>query len=337
MIAVAVVGASGYSGAELLRLLSVRKDVLVKKTIASSSVGKRIDELYPAYAGRIDGIYESLEPDNWDDIDVAFVALPSGEAMKAVPHVLRSASRVIDLSGDFRLQDPTLYEQYYPHKHSATELLSEAVYGLPELNHDAITQAHLVANPGCYATSIILALAPLLHNGIIQSSGIVVNALSGVSGAGRSSSVELSFTEVNENVRAYKIGNHQHIPEIEMVLGSAAGKNVQLEFIPHLIPVTRGIYATIHAALERSVSFAEVEEVFQSFYRTAPFVRIKKNVPQIRDVVYTNYCDIWFSVNQRTNRITVISTIDNLLKGAAGQAVQNMNLMFGLSQEYGLQ
>ncbi len=253
-----------------------------------------------------------------------------------VPRLHGQVGRVIDLGGDFRLKSPALYEQYYRHAHSATALLGEAVYGLPELGTDRIRPARLLANPGCYPTSAILALAPALRAGLVRPEGIVINALSGTSGAGRSSSVDLSFTEVNESVRAYKVGTHQHIPEIESVLTEAAGAAVTVSFIPHLLPITRGIYTTVHAALARPVTRASVEELYRDFYRSAPFVRVIAGVPQISAVTRTNYCDIGLSVNERTGQLVVISTIDNLVKGAAGQAVQNMNIMFGLPETSGL-
>ena len=336
MIRSVIIGASGYSGAELLRILAQRGDVSVEKVVAGASAGKKVEELYPAFAGRIDLAFEPLESNHFDEIDVAFVALPSGESMKVVPHLLHSAKRVIDLSGDFRLPSPDLYEQFYKHSHVAPELLSEAVYGLPELNYDLIAKAHFISNPGCYPTSAILALLPALKSRVISPRGIVINSLSGVSGAGRSASVELSYTEVNENIRAYKINNHQHVPEIQSILEKATGQTVTLSFIPHLVPLNRGIYTTIHADLASSATEKDIMGIYRTFYGKAPFVRIKQQVPQIKDVVYTNYCDIGISIEQRTNKLVIISVIDNLVKGAAGQAVQNMNIMFGLPQEQGL-
>jgi N-acetyl-gamma-glutamyl-phosphate reductase len=265
-----------------------------------------------------------------------FVSLPSGEGMKAVAALHGRAARIIDLGGDFRLASVPLYEQYYRHTHTASDLLPEAVYGLPELFRDRIAGARLIANPGCYPTSAILALLPALRAGLVEPQGIVINSLSGTSGAGRSSSVDMSFTEVNESVRAYKVGNHQHIPEIESVLSVASGAGVTVSFIPHLLPISRGIYTTVHAKLARPAARPEVEEAYREFYRNAPFVRITAGVPQIAAVARTNYCDIGLSVNDRTGHLVIISTIDNLLKGAAGQAVQNMNIMCGLPETTGL-
>jgi N-acetyl-gamma-glutamyl-phosphate reductase len=268
--------------------------------------------------------------------DLVFLALPSGESMALAPRLMAGQAKVIDLSGDFRLPDAGLYKQFYGRDHTAGVLLEMAVYGLPELNRDAIRRARLVANPGCYPTAAILALLPALRNGLIDPASVVINSLSGVSGAGRSASVDLSFSEVNENVRAYKVGNHQHIPEIQLVLEHVAGGPVRLTFIPHLVPITRGIYTTVCADLVRGLATEEVLALYDDSYAGAPFVRVKRRVPEIRAVVNTNYCDIGLTVEARTNRLIIQSVIDNMVKGAAGQAVQNMNLMFGVAEEVSL-
>lgn len=336
MITAAILGASGYSGAELMRLLAARSDVALKTVVAGTSAGQRVDMVYPALAGRVKGSFEQFNPESLKTIDVAFVALPSGEAMTMVPQLQASVKRIIDLGGDFRLRSADLYERYYKRPHTAAHLLPNAVYGLPELNKDLLRDALLVANPGCYPTSAILGLLPALAKGLVQPSGIVIDSLSGISGAGRSSSFEMSFAEINENVRAYKIGNHQHIPEIESVLAQQAATPVTVSFVPHLLPITRGIYTTIHATLTRSVTDAEVLDLYDAFYAEAPFVRIKRQIPQIRNVAYTNFCDIGLTVESRTNQLIIVSVIDNLVKGAAGQAIQNMNIMFGLPEQEGL-
>lgn len=336
MISAAILGASGYSGAELLRLLGRRDDVRIAAVIANASVGRKVSEIYPAFAGECDLSFQPLDQQGFDGIDVAFSALPSGESMKAVPNLLNTIPRVIDLSGDFRLASPGMYRMWYAHEHAAPDLLGSAVYGLPEINRKRIAAASLVANPGCYPTCAILALLPALKHGIVSAQGITVNSLSGVSGAGRQSSVEYSFTEVNENARAYKIGRHQHIPEMESVLAEAADAPVSLSFVPHLVPLTRGMYTTIHANLAVTVKETELFELYDAFYRSEPFVRVVRQVPQIRDVVRTNYCDISLAVEPRTKQLILTSVIDNLVKGAAGQAVQNMNLMFGLPEDKGL-
>jgi N-acetyl-gamma-glutamyl-phosphate reductase len=336
MIRAAIIGASGYSGAELMRILSARADVSLECVTANTSAGQRVDALYPALAGSVDLAFEEFHPGQGPPVDVAFVALPSGQGMAVVPSLQETVERVIDLGGDFRLKSPAVYERYYGHTHTATALLPEAVYGLPELNREKIARARLIANPGCYATSAILALLPALKHALVKPEGIAISAVSGISGAGRSSSVELSFSEINENVRAYRLGVHQHVPEIEAMLQDASGLPATVSFVPHLVPITRGIYTTVHASLAVGVTTAEVLTLYEDYFAQAPFVRIKHEIPQISSVVRTNYCDINLSVDRRTNQLVILSAIDNLVKGAAGQAVQNMNLMFGLPEDSGL-
>jgi len=334
---VSIVGASGYSGAELLKILLRHKHVKLGKLFANSSAGKRVADLYPWFAGRVDMAYEPYSAEAVSTSDLVFIALPSGEAMNIVPELMERKKSVIDLGGDFRLQDPSLYQKYYKHEHKATSILPKAVFGLPEWNSGAIKSASLVANPGCYPTSAILPLAPLLKENIIQPFGISISSLSGVSGAGRSSSVELSFTEVNESVKAYKVGVHQHIPEIKTVLESLCGQPVALTFVPHLLPITRGIYTSIYAPVAKSVQAADVLAAFQKYYGGKPFVRVSDTaIPEIKNVNYTNFIDIGFRVYPENNQLIIFSAIDNLIKGAAGQAVQNMNLMFGFDETEGL-
>jgi len=337
MIHAGIVGASGYGGAEVLRLLLRRNDVAVDAVTAASSAGLHVDALYPSFAGRTPLVLEELDPDRLAGLDVVFISLPSGEGMKAVRRLHGRVGKIIDLGGDFRLQSAALYQQYYKHEHVAPDLLRDAVYGLPELNHDRIVTANLLANPGCYPTGAILGLLPALVAGTVESEGIVVNAMSGTSGAGRSASVDMSFTEINENVRAYKLGVHQHIPEIESVLTEASGKSVRCSFVPHLIPISRGIYSTIHAKLSGSLSQEEALGLYRDYFASSPFVRVSTQTPQITTVSRTNYCDIGLFVQERTGQLIIMAVIDNLIKGAAGQAVQNMNLMFALSESLGLE
>jgi len=333
---IAVIGASGYSGAELIRLLARRSDAEIQTLVSGSTAGKRLDEVYPEFAGRTALRFTTLDDASFKDIDVAFAALPSGESMRIVPKVHEEVPRVIDLSGDYRLPSTDQYAAYYKHEHVSPSLLPKAVYGLPEIHHDTIAATSLVANPGCYPTSAILALLPALKHGVIEPTGISITSLSGTSGAGRSTSLEMSFTEVHDNIRAYKLGSHQHIPEIQHVLSEATGKAVAVSFVPHLVPMNRGIYTTIHSSLLQSVTQEDVLELYKSYYRNARFVRVKEQVAQVRDVLRTNYCDISLHVDKRTNQLILLSTIDNLVKGAAGQAVQNMNIMFGLPEDCGL-
>jgi N-acetyl-gamma-glutamyl-phosphate reductase len=334
---VAIIGASGYSGAELMRILSQHRCVNLKKVFANTSAGKRVDELYPIFQGRVTLSFERYSAEAIDEVDLVFIALPSGEAMSIVPALLKKGKQVIDLGGDFRLRERAVYEKYYKRNHVAVEYLSDSMYGLPEINGERIAKANLVANPGCYPTGAILALAPVLKQKIVSPSGIVINALSGVSGAGRSASLELSFVEVNESVRAYKVGVHQHTPEIKAELEQLIGNTVSLTFVPHLIPISRGIYTTAYADLRDASTENDVTNVFESFYANAPFVRIMRSgIPEVKNVTNTNYCDIAVRVDADNQRLVIISVIDNLVKGAAGQAVQNMNLMFGFPEEEGL-
>jgi len=345
MIRAAIWGASGYSGAELLRFLLRHPLVKVERVFAQTTVGKKVAELYPIFNGRTELVFEPWEPEGSvtasdprvEELDVAFLALPSGEAMRVVPHLIPRVKKVIDLSGDFRLKEVSLYEQYYRRKHTAEELLTVAVYGLPELNREEIRKAKIIANPGCYPTGVLLALVPALKLGIVDPEEIVVNSLSGVSGAGRSAAIEMSFVEVNENVRAYKIGFHQHIPEIINTLEAVTGLRVRLTFIPHLVPLNRGIYTTIAASLTAEINEEGLREMYRNFYASSPFVRIsQRRIPEIKDVLGTNYCDIGFAIDHQAGRLVIISVIDNLGKGAAGQAVQNMNIMFGIPEGEGL-
>jgi N-acetyl-gamma-glutamyl-phosphate reductase len=337
MISVSVVGASGYSGAELIKLLIRHPGVRIDKLFANTSAGKKLADVLPTFNKTLNVVLESYSVESIAKSDLIFIALPSGEAMSLVPGMLAAGKRVIDLGGDFRLQDTSLYEQYYKRTHAASEILKQSVYGLPEWSSNQIKSAVLVANPGCYPTSAILPIAPLLKEGIIETKGIAVNSLSGVSGAGKSASTDMSFAEVNESVRAYKVGIHQHLPEIRTMLETLSSKSISLSFVPHLLPITRGIYTTIYATIKQQLDDQALLNLYEKYYEKAPFVRCSATaIPEIKNILYTNFIDIGFRVNQKDGQIVVLSAIDNLIKGAAGQAVQNMNIMFGLNETEGL-
>jgi N-acetyl-gamma-glutamyl-phosphate reductase len=334
---IGIIGASGYSGAELLRILLNHPSVEITKVFANTSAGKRVDEVHPYFLKRSDLQFEKYSPEAAAGLDIVFIALPSGEAPSIIPSLLPIVGKVIDLGGDFRLHDMEEYKRYYKRNHEAAEYVPQAVYGLPELYRTAIQSARFITNPGCYPTGAILGIAPALIEYLIADHNIVVSSLSGVSGAGRSANVDTLFTEVNENVRAYKVGVHQHAPEIRQTLSHVFGHHVSLTFVPHLIPINRGIYSSIYAPLKAVVSVTDVIALYKKFYAHAPFVRIiEKGVPEIKNVLGTNYCDISFAVDVENNTLIILSVIDNLVKGAAGQAVQNMNLMAGLSETAGL-
>lgn len=335
MVHVGVVGASGYSGLELLKLLLQHPKVLIAKLFGGASSGKRIEDVEPSLRKMISKEIEEFSSASLSGIDVLFLALPSGQAMSLVPEALAAGCKVIDLGGDFRLANSAIYKKYYGHEHAAAGLLDKAVYGLSEWNCDAIRSAKLVANPGCYPTSIQLALLPLLKEKLLGSTPIGITSYSGTSGAGKSVTEKMMFTEVKDSVRAYRVGNHQHIPEIQQYLKKFGDVDIDFSFVPHLLPVTRGIYSTIHAVVKRGVGESEIQKAFDERYAASPFVRVvAPEIPELKNVVHTNFCDIGSVLEGE--KLVVFSTIDNLGKGAAGQAVQNMNLMFGFQQTEGL-
>lgn len=339
MLKVAIVGASGYTGVELLRILYAHPEVAVTCVTSEQSAGKLVSEVFPTLRGRVDLPLENLEPVGISEkVDVVFTALPHKAAMEVVPTFLKMGKNIVDLSADYRLRDAATYGQWYE-KHMNPELLSEAVYGIPELRRDVIREASLVANPGCYPTSIILGLAPLLSKKLIEPTSIIVDAKSGVTGAGRGAKVENLYCEVNEGFKAYGVGGvHRHIPEIEQELSLLAGKDLTISFTPHLVPMDRGILSTIYSAPVGKVTAADLVELYRAFYDGEPFVRVlpEGSFPSTAHVRGSNFCDIGVTVDKRTGRVIVVSAIDNLVKGASGQAVQNMNLMCGLPETLGL-
>jgi N-acetyl-gamma-glutamyl-phosphate reductase len=326
---VGIVNVTGYAGIELARLLARHPHARLTQVTGRSEAGKPLAEVFPHLAE----LDLTIQPEIAAPCDVVFVALPHKAAAAVVPELLASGARVIDISADFRLHDPATYEEWYQVTHPCPELLAEAVYGLPELHRDAVRQARLVANPGCYPTAGILGLAPVAH---LLAGPAIVDAKSGVSGGGRSLTLTNHYSEVNENCFAYSIGGHRHLPELTQELGELRQRRdlgpASVLFLPHLIPMTRGILATCYATLQEPLSTAAVQELYRDFYRTHPFTRLVSRPPQTKQTYGSNLCLIYPTVDRRTGQLIVVSCLDNLVKGASGQAIQNMNLMLGLDE-----
>lgn len=339
MIKVGIIGASGYTGAELVRILVRHPAAEVAVLTSRSYAGKEMAEVFPHLTGFSDRVLETFDVEKVAaECDVVFTALPHGHAVPVARAVLERGKRLIDLGADFRFRDAAVYEAWYRVVHEAPALLQEAVYGLPEFYRERLRGASLVANPGCYPTATLLALVPLLRAGVIAPEGLIVDAKSGVSGAGRGLDLRTHYAEVNENVQAYNVGVHRHTPEIEQELAVAAGKDVRVSFTPHLVPQTRGILATVYANLKAPFSTGELLEVYRYFYQGEPFIQVLPEgvFPQTKSVAGSNCAHLGAVADPRTGRAVLLSAIDNLVKGASGQAVQNMNLLFGLPETTGL-
>ncbi len=339
MVRVSIAGASGYTGFELIRLLSRHPGVEIRVITSRGQKGQRLDSVYPAFRKHCELVFEEPDPDLLADrADIVFTALPHQAAMDVVPELLRRGVRVIDLSADYRFRDAETYAAWYePHK--TPELLSETVYGLPELHREAIRTARLVGNPGCYPTSVILAAAPLISSGLVDPHSLIADSKSGVTGAGRGAALAVHYCEVNEGFKAYKVAEHRHTPEIEQELSRVAGESLIISFTPHLVPMSRGILSTLYGSLKPDVTAEMVDDAYASFYAQARFVRLcgSKELPTTLQVRGSNYCDLGWRVDPRTRRVIVVSVIDNLTRGASGQAVCNMNLMSGLPEAMGLE
>lgn len=335
MTRVAILGTTGYTALELLKILVRHPQAEVTALTTRQENRPSVASIHPSLTGLLDLQCENLTAEQVAQrCDIAFCALPHTASMEAVPQLLDGGCRVIDLSADYRLSDPGVYEQWYGHVHTDPTRLSTAVYGLPEIDAAGIPTANLIANPGCYTSTSILALAPLLVEDLIERQGIVIDAKSGVSGAGRSPKLSNLFSECNESVTAYGIGNHRHTPEIEQVLGNLCGKQVQVCFNPHLMPMDRGILCSIYPRLTQTRSAEELLAVYRRFYDGQPFVRVVDHIPATKDVAHTNFCDITLRMNR--GQLVVFAVLDNLIKGASGVAVQNMNLMLGIDQRTGI-
>jgi len=341
MLNIGIIGSTGYAGAELSRLLMIHPQVNIKFFGSHNYAGQMFSDVYQNFRGSFkDKVCTSVNLETMSrECDVVFLALPHGIASQEVNEGILSKTRIIDLGADFRLKDADTYEKWYNKEHKCKELLSNAVYGLCEINREKIKCSKLTANPGCYATCSILALYPLLEAGIVNFKDIIIDAISGVSGAGRSAELGSLFCEVNETTKAYKIISHRHTPEIKEQLSVAAGAKVSLIFTPHLVPMNRGILVTVYAKLKGNVTYEEVLDVYKARYGGEYFIRMTKRetFPETRWVKASNFCDIGFTLAEDSGRIIVVAALDNLLKGAAGQAVQNMNIMFGLDEKMGLE
>lgn len=338
MVKVGIVGATGYTGAELVRILSHHPGVEISIVTSESYAGLQYWEVYPALKNKVRIQCQPLDPEKVAGAaEVVFTALPHSKSMACVPLFLELGCKVLDMSADFRLKQKELYEEWYA-PHSAPELLHVSAYGLPELHREEITKARLVAVPGCYPTSAILGVAPLAKAGLLGPEPVIVNSASGVTGAGRSLELGNLFCEVNEGMKAYKVAQHRHTPEMEQEISGLAGREVRVTFVPHLLPLSRGILSTIYVGLKEPMGEEELLAEYASFYEAEAFVRVlpKGRFPNLRDVRGSNFCDIGLRLDPRSGKLIVLVAIDNLLKGASGQAVQCMNLMMGLPEVEGL-
>jgi N-acetyl-gamma-glutamyl-phosphate reductase len=336
---VAVVGANGYTGGEMVRLLAGHPSVEIAALTSRQFAGRNIADVFPALRGILDMPLVELDVgDVARKCDAVFLAVPHTQAMPIVAGLVKEGARVIDYSADFRLKEPKVYESWYKATHTEPALLEKSVYGLPELHGEEVRDAQLVALPGCYPTGALLALAPAIKHKLIDVKQIVINSMSGVSGAGQTPTPQTHFPEISDNLRAYGVTSHRHTPEIEQELSLLAGEKLNVLFTPHLVPANRGILSTVAAGARSETSSEKLVEMYRQFYKDAPFVRIcgPGSYPELRFVRGSNYCDIGLAYDPRTRKLIAISAIDNLCKGAAGQAVQCMNMMFGLPEQSGL-
>ncbi|MED4014808.1 N-acetyl-gamma-glutamyl-phosphate reductase [Sutcliffiella cohnii] len=337
---IGIVGANGYGGVELIRYLVNHPYVEIKLLASHSSNGNSIVEQYPHLQGILEmNISELNIEDVKENIDVLFFATPSGVSKELIPQYIEAGIKIIDLSGDLRLQDGSLYEEWYKNTPAPPFALDKAIYGLTELNRELIKEATLVANPGCYPTATLLGLIPALQHKLIDGNSIVIDGKSGISGAGRKTSATTHYSEINENVKAYKLGKHQHIPEIEQIVSQIGNENITVTFSTHLVPMTRGIMCTMYANLKEPINESKVISLYEDYYKDDYFVRIRKGGtwPATKEVTGSNFCDIGITVDERTNKLIIVAVIDNVVKGAAGQAIQNLNVMYGWDEKTGLQ
>jgi N-acetyl-gamma-glutamyl-phosphate reductase len=339
MLRTGIIGGSGYTGSELLRILAGHPEVEITAVTSERSAGMQCSCVFPFLKGLIDIELEKLSAEEVSKkCDLVFLALPHKEAMSIAPLFLGKGKKVIDLSADYRIKDKNTYEEWYGEAHTNPELLKDSVYGLPELHRDDVKNAKLVANPGCYPTSIILGLAPLMKSGLIDLGSIVINSQSGISGAGRKVDLKFHFPEAYNSVRGYNVTGHRHIPETEQELSLLSESSTKISFVPHIVPMSRGIMSTILINSSKTVKAEELVDIYKEYYKNEFFVRVleKGELPDTHSVVGSNFCDIGLEVDSRNNRVIILSAIDNLIKGASGQAVQNMNIMCGFKEDTGL-
>lgn len=337
---VGIIGGTGYGAIELIRLLQMHEKLQVKKILSHSQYGEHIASIYPHLTDFIEEPMQALQIERLkEEVDVLFLATPAGIAKDIIPQLIDSNIQCVDLSGDLRLSSISDYEFWYQKEPAPQELIDKAVYGLSEIYPEQIRRANIISNPGCFPTSALLGLIPALEHKIIAGKGIIIDGKTGVSGAGRTLTENTHYSGTNENITAYKIGKHQHIPEIEQYLTEKAESPVKVAFTPHLIPMTRGLICTMYGQLTKATTEEELIQLYRAYYENHPFVRIHKEgtFPTTKNVYASNFCDIGIHIDQRTNRVIIISAIDNLVKGAAGQAIQNVNLMNGWEETLGLQ
>jgi N-acetyl-gamma-glutamyl-phosphate reductase len=335
-VKVGIVGGTGYTGVELLRLLSQHPEVSLQAITSRSEMGMPVAKMFPNLRGHVDLAFSEPTIDNLKNCDVVFFATPHGVAMKQTPELLAEGVKVIDLGADFRIADTAVFEKWYGMPHSCPDILAEAIYGLPEVNREAIKTARVIANPGCYPTAVQLGFLPLLKAGLIDATQLIADAKSGVSGAGRKAEVHALLAEAGETFRAYGVAGHRHLPEIQQGLAGMTDKTIGLTFVPHLLPMIRGIHATLYAKLQKTD--VDLQTMFEDYYANEPFVDVMPagSLPETRSVKGANMCRIAVYRPQGGDTVVILSVIDNLVKGAAGQAVQNLNIMFGLPETMGL-
>ncbi len=336
---VAIIGGTGYGAVELIRFLHNHPHVQITKIISHSNSGTKLADVYPHLVDIIDHEMTELDINKLsEEVELVFFATPSNVSKHHIPSLVDKGIRCIDLSGDFRLRDGEEYKTYYGEEIAPENYIEQAVYGLSEINKEEIKEAKILANPGCYPTATTLGLIPVIENDLVERKSVIIDAKTGVSGGGRSLALKFHFPEMNENFRAYNLGVHKHIPEIEQMLSERADESIQVTFTPHVVPMTRGIMSTIYVDLKESYTTEQMIDLYEAYYKNHPFVRVRRDgvIPSTKEVYGSNYCDIGLYADERTGKLIIVSVIDNLVKGASGQAIQNMNIMYGWDEKTGI-